>query len=407
MIGRAAPREYAALDGRAVVFGGIEHPQPGHRVVTRQQHHFHPVALGVAGVEGQQLAYQLERHAGLRRALQPVELQPHVGSVVGLLEHAVLLLEIEQGAGGNRHDQAVVQIGRHDLFHQVVHLDDGHHHGQHDEQHHAAHDQNEQRLQNRGQGHGAALHFLRMLHRGAVEHLRQRAGLLAQSDEGDEHGRKALVQRQRLRQRCALAHQGDGLFRVGLEQAVAQRVCSGLQRAQDGHARRTQNAQGAGETRGVDAADQPSEQRAAQHHGVERQTRPRQLHGLREHDGANREHDQNQPAPGPHEIGHGDEAEGEQRQLLVRALKHADHLWHDVGEQQHHHGDGHQHHDGRIGEGLHQLAAQRLLVFEVVGQPLHHQTQVAAIFARAHQRAVDGLEFARILSQRVAQAVTS
>ncbi|OIQ62959.1 hypothetical protein GALL_555070 [mine drainage metagenome] len=49
----------------------------------------------------------------MRRTLQPVELQAHIGRVVGLFEHLVFFLEIEQGARRNRHHQTVVQVGGH------------------------------------------------------------------------------------------------------------------------------------------------------------------------------------------------------------------------------------------------------------------------------------------------------
>jgi hypothetical protein len=69
---------------------------PDTGIVARQDHHLH--ARFAAGIEGQQLVHQREGHARPCRLLQPLQLQLHVGMVVGGLEDAVLLLEIEQRA---------------------------------------------------------------------------------------------------------------------------------------------------------------------------------------------------------------------------------------------------------------------------------------------------------------------
>ena len=45
------------------------------------------------------------------------------------------------------------------LFHKLIELDDRQQHGQHDQHHHQTHRDDQQRLQNRGQRHGAALYL--------------------------------------------------------------------------------------------------------------------------------------------------------------------------------------------------------------------------------------------------------
>ena len=60
-------------------------------------------------VEGQELAHQREGDARPRRLVQPFQLQAHVPGCIAAFEDAVLLLEIEQGARGDRHHQLVVE----------------------------------------------------------------------------------------------------------------------------------------------------------------------------------------------------------------------------------------------------------------------------------------------------------
>ncbi len=76
----------------------MEDAQARHRVVARQHHHLHPLGLAVggAGIEGQQLARQREGHARRRRLVDQAELQLHVGAVVAGLEDLVLGFEVEQ-----------------------------------------------------------------------------------------------------------------------------------------------------------------------------------------------------------------------------------------------------------------------------------------------------------------------
>ena len=67
------------------------------------------------------------------------------------------------------------------LLHEVVQLDDGQQHRQHDHEHDAAHRDDQQRLQQRGQRERAALHLVAELAGSAIEHDGQLAGLLAQT----------------------------------------------------------------------------------------------------------------------------------------------------------------------------------------------------------------------------------
>ena len=94
--GRLAAREAAALNGQAVVLRRAKHPHATDRVVARKNHHLDVLRAHL--VEGQKLFHQGESHTGLGRHFQPIELQLHVGAVVGLLEHLVLFFKVEQGA---------------------------------------------------------------------------------------------------------------------------------------------------------------------------------------------------------------------------------------------------------------------------------------------------------------------
>ena len=137
--GRRAPVEGAALDVQAVMLGRAEHAHARHRVVARQDDHFHALA-GCGRVEGffpafgrvvesQQLFDQRKRHARLGRHIEPLQLQLHVGRVFlharrclgpGVLreagfKHLVFFLKIKQGARGNRHHELTLKTCQHGL----------------------------------------------------------------------------------------------------------------------------------------------------------------------------------------------------------------------------------------------------------------------------------------------------
>ena len=93
------------------MLGRAEHAQARDGVVARQDHHLH--ARRPAAVEAEQLVHQRERHAGPRRLLQARQLQLHVGAIVGGLEDAVLLLEVEQRARRDGDDELAFERGGH------------------------------------------------------------------------------------------------------------------------------------------------------------------------------------------------------------------------------------------------------------------------------------------------------
>src|SRR5439155_17872505 len=86
-----------------------EHAQSGDGIVTRKNDDLD--ALDIVGIEREQLLHEPERDTRLRRLLEAVVLQPHVGVVVGALEDGVLFFEIEQCARANRDDQLIGRCG--------------------------------------------------------------------------------------------------------------------------------------------------------------------------------------------------------------------------------------------------------------------------------------------------------
>jgi hypothetical protein len=102
-VGRPAAREHAAFDRQPRRLGRTKHAQARDRIVARQNHHLD--AAQSFAVESEQLLHQRKRGARPRRLLQAIQLHGHVGGVVAIDEHPVLLLEVEQGARGQGDDE--------------------------------------------------------------------------------------------------------------------------------------------------------------------------------------------------------------------------------------------------------------------------------------------------------------
>ena len=64
---------------------------------------------------------------------------------------------------------------------------------------------------------------------------------------------------------------------------------------------------------------------------------------------------------------------GERGQLLLVAAKHLRHLRHHIGQQEQHDDQGHHAHDGGVQASSQQLAAQVLLLLQIVGQAFKHK----------------------------------
>ena len=73
---------------------------------------------------------------------------------------------------------------------------------------------------------------------------------------------------------------------------------------------------------------------------------------------------------------------------------------HHIGDQKNHNKQRYQRHDGRVQGGTHQLGLQRLLLFEVVGQALEHQAELAALLAGIDYRHKGARKLAWVLCQR-------
>ena len=233
-----------------------------------------------------------------------------------------------------------------------------------------------------------------------MQHHGQLPGLLAQARKHRQQARKALFLRQGRCQRRAFAHQHQRVKRVGTQRAVVQCFCGGLQGLQDGHPGARQHGQRACKPCGVIAARQLAHQGQIEPDSIEllanmadgeRPSCPNCYQNC-----SNQHH----PAIAAHKGAEAQHGHRQERQRALGACKHAGHLRHHIAHQEQHDHDGHQGHDGRVQRGAHQLGLERLAFFQVVGQALQNQAQVAAVLAGADHGAIDVRELARVLRQR-------
>ena len=90
----------------------------------------------------------------------------------------------------------------------------------------------------------------------------------------------------------------------------------------------------------------------------------------------------------------------QRRQRALGAGEDRGHLRHHVGDEEDHDDQRDHRHDGRVQHRAQQLAAQRLALFQVVGQAFQHRAQRAALLAGGDHGAVDVVELARRGGQR-------
>jgi hypothetical protein len=90
-------------------------------------------------------------------------------------------------------------------------------------------------------------------------------------------------------------------------------------------------------------------------------------------------------------------------QRALAAGKYVGNLRHHVSHQEQHDGDGDERDDGGVQRRAHQPRVERLPLLEIGGQPLQHQSEVAALFAGAHHGREDIGELARETRQRLAE----
>ena len=242
----------------------------------------------------------------------------------------------------------------------------------HDQHHDRAHRDDQQRLEDRRHLQRAALHFGAELARGALEHQRQLAGLLAQAREHREQPGEALLAGERRGQRRAFAHQHQRVHRIGAHRPVRQRFGRGLQRLQDRHAGAGQHRQRAGEARRVVAARQPADQRQRQPGRVEALAEGLVAQHQRQHAEAGADQQRQQPAEAAQERADPEHRDRQRRQRALRAREHRGDLRHDVGDEEDHDDDRDQRDDRRVERRADQPALELLALLQVVGQALEH-----------------------------------
>ena len=96
------------------MLGRAHDAQATDRVVTRQDHHLHP--LRARRIEGQQFFNQRKRHARLGRLLNALQLHLHVGFVGMLLKDLVFLFKVKQCPGRDGDNELPVKVGGHGDF---------------------------------------------------------------------------------------------------------------------------------------------------------------------------------------------------------------------------------------------------------------------------------------------------
>ena len=185
---------------------------------------------------------------------------------------------------------------------------------------------------------------------------------------------------------------------------LLERLGRRLQRLEDRHAGAGQHGQRAGEARRVVAARKPAHQGQLQPRRIETLARRRRCAApgawrlCRPPGAAAATQPQLRTKRADRQHGH-----GEKRQGAFAAGKDVRDLRHHVRHQEQHDGNRDDGDDRRIEGGAQQLGLQGLALFEVVGQPLQHQPQVAALLAGPDHRGVDLRELAREAGQRLAK----
>ena len=100
-------------DVQAVMLDGIEDPQAGVRAVAGHEDHFHQVTAALRLVEPQERLHQFESGAGAQDVLFIGDLILRIGLQAPGLVDVVLLLQVEQGPGGDTDHQGLREIVKH------------------------------------------------------------------------------------------------------------------------------------------------------------------------------------------------------------------------------------------------------------------------------------------------------
>src|SRR6185436_15131491 len=254
----------------------------------------------------------------------------------------------------------------------VIHFENGHEHCKNDAHHEEAHHNYEQWTQQADERahHRVELAFL--VGGGALQHGIELAARFARRYEVHRHGWKQLAVRQRTADGRTFADaRGGGADRVAHRQ-VGDHFTGNTHGLEHRDRARRQDAEGAGETGGVEAAHQASEQRQPQLEAMEPAPvlvvfAPVDESGDRRDDG-----DEQIDAIVAQEIADEDQDLRGHGQLALARLEHLDHFRDDV----HHHAchdaetDDRQH--DRVEHGAEDLLARDLAVLGVVGQSLEH-----------------------------------
>jgi hypothetical protein len=95
-VGTAAAAEGGAGNGEAMVFDGIENPQPGIGGIARQQDHLDPPLGRQQRVDGEQLLNQRKGLARLQNLVFMLDLIFRIGFKSLILENRVAFTEVEQ-----------------------------------------------------------------------------------------------------------------------------------------------------------------------------------------------------------------------------------------------------------------------------------------------------------------------
>ena len=104
-----------------------------------------------------------------------------------------------------------------------------------------------------------------------------------------------------------------------------------------------------------------------------------------------------------HEVRHADGELGDHRQLAAELLEDPDEHGDDERDQREQHAEREHEHDGRVGHRGLDLAAQVVVLLELVGDPLERLLEHAAGLAGAHHGDVERVEDLRVLVERLGE----
>ena len=221
--------------------------------------------------------------------------------------------------------------------------------------------------------------------------------MLSQSGKHADQSGEIFFLCERRCQRCAFAHQQQGIQRVRAHGPVGQGFGRRLQGLENRHTCTSQHGQGTGKACGVVVPGHSANNRQVQDSRIESfakaaifqgQTKPQRQYA---HDA------QHSPAVAANQIADGQHGYREKRQGTFRTEKNISHLGHHITHQEHHDHKRYQCHDGRVQRCANEFGLERLAFFQVIGQTFQNLTKETRLFASTNNSNIDIRELTRVV----------